>query len=164
MNRPIAYPTVDDDLVARLVPLAEELDELASSRVDCTRQRDEFNALAGTCIENPFDFHFSGACRARDFVRDQLARRHIGEFVGLDDADMLVLLRAICAAERIDELPFWLEVLEMNLPDAPLSDLIFYPDIALEALGRSDIKADSLAPEDILRIARSLSARTPIAP
>ena len=162
MRRPLTYPQLDENLVAVLVPLARELDGLVSAGSACTRERDEFNALAGTSIDEPLVFHFSGACTAEDFVRDLLARKHVRDFAGLDDDDILDLLRSINIGARSDKFPFWLEVLELNLPGAPISDLVFYPERTLKAFGIADVQSGELAPEDILRLARSILPRAPV--
>jgi hypothetical protein len=136
---------------------------LASAGLPCDRERDAFNVLAGTSIQDTIFFHFSGACTAEAFVRDLLAREHVRDFVGLDEEDILELLRSISTGARADEVSFWLEVLELNLPEAPISDLIFHPNDALRALGLGDVKDGNLAAEDILRIARSIPPRAAVA-
>ena len=156
MPRPLTYPAIDENLMTMLVPLANELDDLVVCGEDCHRERDHFNALAGTSIDDPVVFHFTGACSAEEFVRGELARRHIGEYAGLDDEDLLDLLRSIREGTRAEDLSFWVEVLELNLPHAPISDLLFYPGDALQSLGITDGKRSDLSPEDILRIARSI--------
>lgn len=156
MPRPLKYPPIDENLVTMLVPLANELDDLVVRGEDCRRERDHFNALAGTSIDDPFVFHFSGACSAEEFVRGELARRHIGEYAGLDDEDLLDLLRSMREGTRSEDLSFWVEVLELNVPHAPISDLLFHPDDALQSLGITDFNGCDLSPEDILRIARSI--------
>jgi hypothetical protein len=161
MSSRLIYPEPEPALVARLVPLAERLNDLAEAAADCSRELTEFNAIAGTKIDQPFEFHFAGTCTAQAFVRDQLARKHVQNFRALHDDDLLELLATIQAGERSDEASFWLEVLELNLPRAPISDLIFYPADALTSLG---IEGDTeLTPGAILRIARAAAARAPIA-
>ncbi|HEX2874932.1 MAG TPA: hypothetical protein VHP33_26960 [Polyangiaceae bacterium] len=159
MSPRLIYPEPEPALVARLVPLAERLNELAEVAADCSLELAEFNAIAGTTIDQPFEFHFAGTCTAQAFVRDQLARKHVQEFRALQDDDLLELLGTIQTGARPHEAPFWLEVLELNLPQAPVSDLIFYPADALASLG---IDGDTeLEPDAILRIARAAS-RPPI--
>lgn len=162
MSRRLSYPKLDETLVAKLVPLADELDDIGSSGRDDPGKRAEFNALAGTSLDDPLDFHFSGACSAELFVRDVLARQHVDEFSGLADEELLVLIREISAGERADEGTFWLAVLDLNLPGSVVSDLIFWPDQALARLGITDVAPDSLSAEDTLRISRSVAAAPPI--
>jgi len=160
MNLDLRFPKLDDALVERLIPLAEELDDLASSGADCAHKIDQFNALAGTAFRDPNAFHYSGACSSRAFVRDALATTLVTEYSGLSDQDLLHLIGAIQQGDCADEASFCVQVLELNLPGAPISDLLFYPN---EVVGLScgALSADA-SPLDILRAARSPAPAEPI--
>jgi hypothetical protein len=147
------YPTLDPHLVSRLLPLAERLNDLAESGAECSIERAEFNTLAGTTIDEPLVFHFAGTCSAETFVRGMLARGHVRDFVGLSDAQLHDVVGGVLRGDRPTEVEFWLEVLELNLPGAPISDLLFYPQEALASLGVDS--QTELTIENILRLARA---------
>ncbi len=160
MSLDLPFPKLDQALIERLVPLAEELDDLASSGADCSLKVKHFNALAGTDIRDTIAFHFSGACSSRAFVRDALAATHVREYVGLTDDVLLGIIRALQQGDRAEDASFWIRVLELNLPGAPLSNLLFYPD---QVPGHAHANLpDDPSPADVLRAARSLLAAQPI--
>ena len=64
--------------------------------------------------------------------------------------ELIELVRTVGSAEyKEHEIDYWLRVLEVNLPNAPISDLIFWPD---EALG-ADAGSDELSPQQIVELA-----------
>lgn len=158
----ISFPKLDEALIERLIPLAEELDDLSSSGADCSQEIDRFNLIGGTAIRDSIAFHFSGSCSSRAFVRDALATTHLSKYSGLADDALISIIGLIQQGEHPEEVAFWLQVLDLNLPGAAVFDLLFFPSNVPSLAAHL---SEDPTPLEILRAARALaSARRSAAP
>lgn len=109
-----------------------------------------FNAEANT----RFTFEdFQGISGSQDhatWVRSVLSGASLRPLADVRREELVELVRRVGSADyAVHETEFWLRVLEVNLPNAPISDLIFWPD---EALG-TEADSDDLSPERIIELA-----------
>jgi hypothetical protein len=109
-----------------------------------------FNAEAKT----RFTFEdFQGIAGGQDhavWVKSVLSSRRLRPLPDITRDELVELVRRVGSVENKEhETDFWLRVLEVNLPNAPISDLIFYPD---EVLG-AEAGAEEMSPEQIVDLA-----------
>ena len=141
-------PKLDKATVRRLAKWAAAIDGARPGQWE--DDLSAFNAEANT----RFKFEdFQGIAGGQDhatWVKSVLAEASLRPLPDITREELVELVRRVGSAEyKEHETDFWLRVLEVNLPDAPISDLIFWPD---EALG-ADAGSDELSPEQIVELA-----------
>ena len=137
----LTAPTPDPSVVERLAHLAREIVDALDSEKDASAQLSEVREITGCDdYDEPFFRMLYGASSPEEFaehaalgtppVTPDISREEIIELISL-------------ATEPGRKQTFYLNMLEKNLPNAEISDLIFWPDrertndeIADEALFR----------------------------
>jgi hypothetical protein len=141
-------PELDEDLVARLTWLANELDGARPETANDMLL--EFNQLASTNI--PFvDFQDIYEGEDHDtWVRRILLRQRVSKIENLTLDDLTAVFQRFSPLACSEpELSFLLAQLEYNLADPQISGLIFWPG---EYLGDGD-NSRELTPEEMAHIA-----------
>jgi hypothetical protein len=142
-------PTLDEALVARLADLAATLDGSPSggSEDDVAA----FNAEAGTSFAW---LDFQGIYGAQDhdeWVRSVLAELHVHRVADITRAELVEMVRRVMSRDSEEyEVWFWLEMLEVNLPEPEIIQLIYYPG---DYLGDGN-NTRELTPEQIVDLAQ----------
>jgi hypothetical protein len=141
-------PVLDEAVVRRLAERAAKIDGARPGQWE--DELAAFNAEANTRLAFG---DFQGIYASQDhatWVRSVLSAAVIRPLPDITRDELIELVRRVESAEYEEhETHFWLQALKANLPDVPISDLIFWPD---EALG-ADLGDDELSPERIVDLA-----------
>ena len=127
MNPELMPPPLDDELVDRLVILADKIVSHIDTGLDADDLISEFNSVSQRDYSRA-DFHsFSESISTRDFVRIALApgSPHTNQ---LADRDLVQLIQWLIDSKGSEsEESYWLDLLSANLPHPDISDLIYWP-------------------------------------
>jgi hypothetical protein len=141
-------PKLDNATVRRLAKWAAAIDGARPSQWE--DELAAFNAEANTGLT--FE-DFQGIAGGQDhatWVKSVLSGASLRPLPDITREELIELVRRIGLADSKEhETDFWLRVLEVNLPNVPISDLIFWPD---EVPG-VDAGSDELSPERIVELA-----------
>lgn len=155
MRAVLIDPVVDQDRLAALLPLTEELFRQHEAGRDTTSVLRSIARLT-TRIVSRSDFLWAfGAGSDRDFARRLLVDWHAipGD---LTTTEMLEAMKVVCAqGDDVVRTDYLLKCLEINTGDARISDLIFWPD---EYFGAS-APTEELSPLAMLEIALKSGAK-----
>jgi len=141
-------PLLDESLVARLTKLSEQID---CGHPEQTREQlAAFNQEAMTELEF---IDFQGIYGGQDhdtWVRKVLAKPNLRRVADITKHELIELARRVMEGDDADHaIEFWLNMLEINIPNERVSDLIFWPD---EYFGDVNY-SQSLSPEQVVEIA-----------
>lgn len=141
-------PVLDESMVARLAAFAQEIDygDPAQTR----SQLAAFNQEAMTEYEF---LDFKGIYGGQDhdtWVRSVLAIPYERRVMDVTQQELVEMARRVmeCDGEE-HEVGFWLNMLEINIPNERISDLIFWPNAYF---GVEDYSQE-LSPEQVIEIA-----------
>jgi len=141
-------PMLDESLVARLTNLSEQID---CGHPDQTREQlAAFNREAMT----EFEFiDFQGIYGGQDhdtWVRKVLAKPYELRLTDVTKDELIELARRVMECGGSEHaVEFWLNMLEINIPNERISDLIYWPD---EYFDEADYP-QGLSPEQVIEIA-----------
>lgn len=141
-------PHLCETRVARLADLAAEIAGADQDRTSC--QLAEFNREAMTHLTF---LDFQGIYGTQDhdtWVRQILAGPYERRLKGISQSELIEMARGVMDADsREHATDFWLQMLALNIPDARISELFFWPG---EFCGDAD-NARELTPEKIIETA-----------
>jgi len=159
MRAVLIDPVVDQDRLAALLPLTEELFGRHEAGRDTT---DVLRSIARltTRIVSRADFLWAfGAGSDRDFAWQLLVDWHAISS-DLTPTEMLEAMEVVCTqGDDVVRTDYLLKCLEINTGDARISDLIYWPD---EYFGEP-APTDELSPRAMLEIALKNGAK-PVVP
>jgi hypothetical protein len=145
LRQELMPPHLCETRVARLADLAAEID--GSDPEQTEDQLAEFNREAMTHLTF---FDFQGIYEVLDhetWVRQILAGPYERRLKDISQSELIEMARRVMNADSPEHATdFWLKVLALNIPDARVSDLFFWPG---EYFGDED-NARELIPEQII--------------
>jgi hypothetical protein len=141
-------PELDEMKVVRLAALASEID--GGRRDETENQLAEFNQEAMTDFTL---FDFQGIYGGQDhetWVRQVLAGPYECRLTDITQSELIEMARRVMDADSPEHATcYWLKMLALNIPDARISDLFFWPG---EYFGDGD-NSRELSPEQIIETA-----------
>jgi hypothetical protein len=126
LRRELNPPPIDEELVARLAPLAAEIDGARPGEWE--DELDEFNRLSPKALTF-LDFQgISGGEEHDVFIRRLLATHNLPRISNLSRDDIVAAFERILDADCQDHQRWFLiDTLALNLGDSQISDLIYWP-------------------------------------
>jgi hypothetical protein len=148
LRQELMPPQLDETRVVRLAAIAAEID--GGERDETASQLAEFNREAMT---NLTFLDFQGIYGGQDhdtWVRKVLAGPYEYRLTDITRSELIEMAGRVMDAEIPEHAQyFWLKMLELNIPDARISDLFFWPG---EYFGDGD-NSRELTAEQIIKIA-----------
>ncbi len=127
LRKAFKLPTFDNAKVHALTKLAnsiiDKLDRNKSNEVDTLINR--FNSLAEVKLTKDDFYHVSGSMDVEEFVKITLSKPTIVEHISYEELKEIVYKLTEGPPEH--QVMWYLKILEKAFPNAPISDLIFYP-------------------------------------
>jgi hypothetical protein len=143
-------PLLDEAKVARLAELAARIDGGLPGQWE--GELAEFNAEAGTNLRF---IDFQGIYGGQDhgtWARKVLAAPHLRRLPDVRRAELVEMARRVMEADGEEhEVHYWIDMLALNIPDANVSDLIYWPG---EYFGDGNNDRE-LTPEQVIAIAQA---------
>ncbi len=153
-------PPLDPAHVKAAVDLAFEIYGRHEAGVPYGKQLERLAELTGVSLTKADASGAFGSMPADAWARDLLLAQQ-NPPSGLEDAELLELLRAICGVRGEEwQISWWLRCVEASTGCAEIADLIYYPS---EVLGPDDGR-EELTPEEILSEARRRTRRVLVTP
>jgi hypothetical protein len=141
-------PVLDEAMVARLARLAARIDGAHPGQWE--DELAEFNREAGTTLAFGDFQGIYGGQEHDTWVRNILGQKWVRRLPDIHRTELVELARRVMTSDgKEHEMYFWLEMLEVNIPDPQISALFSWPG---EFFGDGDDSRE-LTPEQAIDIA-----------